>query len=195
MTIAGELLRQARSGAGLSQRALALVAGTSQPRIAEIEGGVHDPSSATLDRLLRASGHQLTTLPTRAPTCAATGADIRARLARTAHERRRTEQAFRSALSFSDGLAGAAPSIRIALCVTEPPATGDARFDALLAAVVEHHLTADGLAVPAWVEDPARILTETWTPDPYAGPDIAEHTPAAFRRHGLLLVGTELASV
>ncbi len=54
-----ELLRQARRRAGLTQRALAERAGTSQSVVARIEGGRTDPSSETLLRLLEAAGAEL----------------------------------------------------------------------------------------------------------------------------------------
>lgn len=52
------LLRTARSSAGLSQRALARLAGTSQPAIARYERGLATPSWATLVRLLAACGRR-----------------------------------------------------------------------------------------------------------------------------------------
>ena len=56
---AGALLRAARIRAGLSQRALAEAAGTSQPAVAAIESGSKQPTVATMDRLLRAAGTEL----------------------------------------------------------------------------------------------------------------------------------------
>ena len=53
------LLKEARARAGLSQRALARRAGTSQSVVARIELGVTDPSSRTLASLLGAAGFEL----------------------------------------------------------------------------------------------------------------------------------------
>jgi len=53
------LVRDARLAAGLSQRALAQRAGTSQPAIARYERGVATPSWETLQRLLAACGRRL----------------------------------------------------------------------------------------------------------------------------------------
>ena len=58
MDISAEL-RRCRQTAGLSQRALAEQAGTSQPTIAAYESGRVSPSLTTLDRLLAACGHRL----------------------------------------------------------------------------------------------------------------------------------------
>ena len=57
--LSGALLREARLRAGLSQRALAQRAETSQSVVARIEQGRSDPSTATLARLLAAAGFEL----------------------------------------------------------------------------------------------------------------------------------------
>lgn len=53
------MLRQARTRAGLSQRALAARAGTSQAAVAAIESGRTSPTVPTLERLLAAAGASL----------------------------------------------------------------------------------------------------------------------------------------
>jgi transcriptional regulator with XRE-family HTH domain len=55
----GEIVRAARQRSGLSQRVLALRAGTDQAAISRIERGRVSPSLETLERLLAASGEQL----------------------------------------------------------------------------------------------------------------------------------------
>jgi transcriptional regulator with XRE-family HTH domain len=54
-----EVVRELRKGAGLSQRALAARAGTSQPAVARYEGGAATPSWETLQRLAAACGRRL----------------------------------------------------------------------------------------------------------------------------------------
>jgi hypothetical protein len=80
------------------------------------------------------------------------------------------------------------------LAVTPPSTVGDARWDALLAAVVEHDL--DGLPIPGWVHEPQRV-TEEWFVDdvPALAARTRRRTPAAFRRHGIWIDRAELASV
>jgi uncharacterized protein len=56
---AATLIRDGRSSAGLSQRELARLAGTSQPAIARYESGASIPTLATLDRLLEACGRRV----------------------------------------------------------------------------------------------------------------------------------------
>lgn len=53
------IVRELRLGAGLSQRALARRANTSQPAIARYEGGVATPSWETMQRLAAACGRRL----------------------------------------------------------------------------------------------------------------------------------------
>lgn len=53
------LVRKLRLGAGLSQRALARRAGTSQPAVARYERGAATPSWETLQRLAGACGQRL----------------------------------------------------------------------------------------------------------------------------------------
>ena len=66
------------------------------------------------------------------------------------------------------------------------------RFDAAVAAVVEHHLAPFGLPIPAGVNDPSRTLTAPWSATPGVADD---EVPHAFRRHGVLLAASEMASV
>ena len=56
----GTLVRELRLSAGLSQRALAQRADTSQPAIARYERGVATPSWETLKRLASACGQRVT---------------------------------------------------------------------------------------------------------------------------------------
>jgi transcriptional regulator with XRE-family HTH domain len=61
--IAARLVRRARRGAGLSQRALAREAGLPQSTVARIESGILSPRTDTLERILRAAGRTLTIEP------------------------------------------------------------------------------------------------------------------------------------
>jgi transcriptional regulator with XRE-family HTH domain len=58
--ISGDLLREARLRAGLTQRELASRAGTTQPAIARWESGEVQPSLERLRELIRACGLELT---------------------------------------------------------------------------------------------------------------------------------------
>lgn len=56
---AGEILREARGRAGLTQRELATRAGTSQAAVAAIENDRKAPTFPTMQRLLTAAGATL----------------------------------------------------------------------------------------------------------------------------------------
>jgi transcriptional regulator with XRE-family HTH domain len=60
---AGSLVRDARRRHGLSQRRLALRAGTDQAAISRIERGETSPTIETLERLLAATGERLSNSP------------------------------------------------------------------------------------------------------------------------------------
>jgi transcriptional regulator with XRE-family HTH domain len=63
MSMAGRMLRFARSRARLTQRELAAKSGIPQETIARIERGRADPRLGTLDRLLEACGYGLEVEP------------------------------------------------------------------------------------------------------------------------------------
>jgi transcriptional regulator with XRE-family HTH domain len=184
-----QLIRGARRESNLTQQALAERSGATQPSIADIERSAHDTRVENLERLLAAAGHRIIILPTLARTVAEWGDDIRAELC---SEHPREDVAFRSLIGLSDDLASAPKTIRTALCVTSPVNTGDVRFDAAIAAVVDHHLSSDRLPVPEWVQGPSKILTDPWRVSRFT--DDAD-VPAAFRRHGVYLAASELVSV
>jgi transcriptional regulator with XRE-family HTH domain len=57
--IGGELVREGRKRAGLTQRELAVRAGTTQSAIARLESGRTAPTLEAVERLLRLCGFQL----------------------------------------------------------------------------------------------------------------------------------------
>lgn len=73
----GSVLRAARVRAGLSQRQLAQRAGTSQATLSAYEHGRKEPSVATLERLLAATGVTLTTAPIERPVRSPSRAQLR----------------------------------------------------------------------------------------------------------------------
>jgi transcriptional regulator with XRE-family HTH domain len=103
----GELIRDARRRHGLSQRRLALRAGTSQAWISRVERGEVSPSIESLDRLLLVMGESLRLDVERV------GNDEEDRTWRQIHRARpmveRLERAF-DAAGFADDLRGAVGS-------------------------------------------------------------------------------------
>ena len=62
------------------------------------------------------------------------------------------------------------------------------RWDALLAAMVEHVATLHGHPVPEWVNEPERFRKRTWVVarTPQTRFDSVMYAPAAFLRHGAI---------
>lgn len=184
-----QLVREARRGSGLTQRALASRAGITQPALADIERSAHDTRGATLDHLVGAAGYGLFVLPTTAHS-AADWADLVYQELRS--PRSSEEVAFRALIGLNDDLVSASRPLRVALCVAPPALCGDPRFDAGVAAVVDHQLSRARLPIPSWVREPSRTLEVDWIVSAHT--DLSE-VPIAFRRHGVCLAASELASV
>ncbi|MGW6131044.1 helix-turn-helix domain-containing protein [Cellulomonas sp. NPDC055163] len=191
MTTAATLLRAGRAARRVSQRQLAVAARTDRPAIIAIEKGTRDPSVGVLDRLLAAVGHRLISVPTLAAPVAVFADEIARHLLTDD-----PEGAFRTFLQLHDTLRSQDAGVQVALCLTEPAPTGSAPFDALIAGLVEHLLTARKLPVPAWVEAPSRFLGSDWFVDDsaYARAHDRDAAPAAFARRRVYLAPAELAS-
>ncbi len=86
-----ELLRRARTTAGLTQRELARRARTAQSVVARIEQGLTSPSWDTLSRLLAAAGFELRTELDLRPTARSHALDDVRRLLRLSPEERLDE--------------------------------------------------------------------------------------------------------
>lgn len=187
---AATLLSQVRRAHALSQRQFAAVAREHQSSIADIERGRHDVAVDRLDRLVAPFGYRLAVLPTRRRPVAEAAEAVYTWL-----RQGNTRRAYRELIQLSDDLAAEHGPIRVALTVTPPASVGDTRFDAFIAALVEHHLQADRLPVPTWTGEPSRSLAQPWVTDRFADEDIEAITPKAFRRHNVLIDPAELASV
>lgn len=79
----------------------------------------------------------------------------------------------------------------------EPPPCGDARWDALIAALAEHLARSAGLEVPSWTLLPQRFLDRPFFPITHRSVRTAAlvASPAAFRRRGVFLDPESLATV
>ncbi len=185
-------LRYARRAAGLTQRELARRAGSVQPRVAEIEAAGADTRVSTFTRLLAATGHRLVLIPSRGTTAAETADAVRDALDRGDEPR-----AFREVLQLADDLVSSPPEIRIALAAAPPASTGDERYDALVAGVVEYRLSERALPLPGWVSEPARSASTPWFVDTTPGTEELSRarSPEPFSRRNVFLDAAELASV
>lgn len=77
--------------------------------------------------------------------------------------------------------------IRLELLREEPAATGDRRWDVLLAALAEHLSAIDEQRGPLWCEQ--RCLERFWFPfnNASARAEAIVHAPSAFRRRGVFV--------
>ncbi len=179
----GDVVRAARTRARLTQAELAELADTSQSAVAAYETGAREPTLAVLDRLIRATGHVL-------------GLEVEPdpdlfRLTDLADEiMAAPDEAVRLRLVFEFLRAAASDGHPLRVLVApEPAPTGDPRFDALLAAVAEDRCVHAGIPPPAWVHDDRRFLAGLWWVSdlPAARASALVHTPASYRRRGVML--------
>ena len=79
--------------------------------------------------------------------------------------------------------------VRFALAIAEPASTGVKYWDAALAGLVDHRLREEGLSVPSWTDDPARILRKSWTFNAgrYVVPVARDRVPQAFLDRNVLI--------
>jgi hypothetical protein len=122
-------------------------------------------------------------------TAAAAAVEVRERL-----DAGDENDARRVVWQYAAHLIAADPAERAALAADPPDPTGDERFDALLAAVVDHLLTVVGVPVPPWVEEPWRFLAVPRDVEPVPALREAARavTPATIRQHGVWLDPSEL---
>lgn len=185
-TVASTLVWQARSGAHLTQARLASLSTVKQPNISRAEKGSRDVSVDTLDRLVRAAGWRLAVLPTRSDTVAAAAAAV----ASAVRDDRPEPVLLRIVLQLADDLAREHGAERVALTVSPPGPTGDARIDAFIAGVAERRLNEERLPHPRWLAK-AGFLTAPWTPSGL----IPSSPVPELERRGVLVDESDLASV
>lgn len=136
-----------------------------------------------LNKLLASVDGQVAVLPSAAPTIAEWAVVVAEALA--AGDQAGARVAF---IRLADRLAGVEPAVQVALCVQPPPPTGDARFDAALAATVEFLLDRAGLPVPAWTRA-VRPAPEALylVPNPAIRDLVVAETPGSFRARNVFV--------
>jgi transcriptional regulator with XRE-family HTH domain len=187
---ASVLIRRARHAAGLTQGQLAALAGTSQSAIAAYESGAREPTLPVMDRMIRASGHVLSVTIEPDPRVFRL-ADLADQIRATDDEQRRMRLVF----EFLRGAQEDGRPVQL-LGAAEPGPTGDRRFDALLAAIAEDLCVHADIPPPSWVNDPDRYLDGFWWVSnlPSARARAVVHTPASYRRRGVMLDRHDLAA-
>ena len=186
-------MRERRRRAGLSLRAVARVAGTSESNVSAYERGAKRPNDETLSRVLAAIEatarspiyrRNLVTVPAAA---AAVRAGLRAgastaELLRVIREMRSNA---RDVVSLADR----------GLFFVEPSTTGDQRWDALLAGAVEDLALRAGDVPPAWTRGHA-LSTFWFVGDmPSMRAYAFAHTPLSMQVRGVMIDPADLEAV
>jgi transcriptional regulator with XRE-family HTH domain len=190
---ARQIVKAARKASGLTQESLASLAGVQQPTVSAVERGHQDPTLQTVNRLLNAIGGQVTWLPTTRLTATAA-----ALLITEALDRREGDLSVEwPILQLADDLAASPPALRAALSVSPAPKTGDRRYDAAIAGLVEYRLRQVGVEPPEWVHETSRNSPKEWL---VCGIEtirdsVRESTPPELLRHGVLISDDDLISV
>lgn len=186
----GELIRGARLAAGLTQSEVAARTGMRQPNVARAETAAHAPSVATCERLLRAAGYRLAVLP-----AITTDVFTIATAIRDAVQRDSDDTAYRLVIQLADDLARLHGAERVAAAVAPPPPSGDERYDALIAGVVETRLDEEHLPHPRWLSAVPSLDAPWYVDAQSAGRRrVDAATPPALRRRGVLIDASELVS-
>lgn len=181
----------ARRRAGLTQAQLAKLAGTSQSAIAAYESGKREPTLPTLQRMIRATGQEARLVIEPDPVIYRL-ADLAVHIKAAEGESRRLRLVF----EFLRGAADDGFPLEL-LVSAEPPATGDPRYDAMLAAIAEDLCFHADLPAPSWVHDSSRFFDGAWWVSdlPSARAAALVHTPASYRRRGVMIERRDLESV
>jgi hypothetical protein len=97
--------------------------------------------------------------------------------------------AIRLAFRFVEIFERAPTGDRPVLVVNPPASSGDARYDALLAAVTEYSCARGGLVPPNWVDDSSRFLSTWWFVSNLHSlhADAIAHSPISFARRGVFI--------
>jgi hypothetical protein len=163
--------------------------GTSQSWVARMESGEVDVGLSSVRRYLDVIRARLdieldsTTEPGFRPmTLASVGRAARRHVADG-------ETMLRLCLQFIDDFQEVEPGSRGSLLEDVPPPTGDARWDAFLAALAEHLAYHGNLPIPRWVDRKGRFLKRWWflSDLPSVMASALAESPAAFRSRGIFV--------
>jgi transcriptional regulator with XRE-family HTH domain len=188
------LVRQMRHDADLSVRSLAKAAGVAASTVHRIEKGELHPTVETVRQLAGAAGFRLRIEPEHdyAASAIGLGRSIAVDVAKgdeTAIVRRAAE--------FGHNFATAEGGVRQRMIAGEPRSTGDPRWDAFHAALVEWLAVRYGEDVPLWTRGRDRFLRQGWWVSPARSMRAWElaGSPISFRNRGIYLHRDSLVNV
>ena len=183
------LVQGARKAAGLTQRELAGLCGTTQSAVAAYESGTRRPTLPTLERLLQACDYEPDLIARPRLRRGAASLERLAVLARADLARGDEQSALRLLFGFADDFRGSSRPGKLSLVEAEPGPTGDGRFDAALAGAAEFFSAEAQLPTPGWVNGQGRCVEPWWfvASRPAFHAYVLAHTPAVFARHGVFI--------
>lgn len=176
------ILRDARTGAGLSRRTLAAKAGVPTSTVSRIEEGLSDPSLGMLERLINAAGSDLVV-----ECWPKKGRLSLAELATAwSNESGRLRIDWTRLRGFVDRVRQDPAALPDA--IADPPVATDPLLNAVLAALAEQLADEFDIERPRWTRA-FGPLEEPWSPPatPRMRERFEESTPEAFRRRNLIL--------
>lgn len=109
----------------------------------------------------------------------------------------RDHRAFQTVFQMMDDFRSVEADLQARLIEEPAELTGDVRFDAFLAAVVEHLAFHASIPVPRWAEERDDLLPRFWFPSPlrFTRSRAFVGSPAAFRRRGIFIEPGDLHRV
>jgi transcriptional regulator with XRE-family HTH domain len=199
MTTAASVILKLRKTHGFTLRSLAERGGTSSATLSNYELGIKEPRLSTLERLVEASGSKLlveiipATINSRWNDARVSAVES-ARSVAKAIRVNKEEVAFRICLELIDDLKAVTPYRLAQLTKDAPPATGDSRYDALIAAIVEDACVNGDAPTPLWVYENTRAVEKWYLTDIESLHGEADRdTPPIYRRHGVFILEDELS--
>lgn len=128
----------------------------------------------------------------RSPSVAAFATSIGKALAES-----RRQSALRLFIQINDNLLSSDSIRKVEMCREEPPLTGQAGYDALIAGLVEYYFIGSRLTLPVWVNNEDRFLPSPWYFEefPFDKEDIQISTPECFAHRNVFIRESELMSV
>jgi transcriptional regulator with XRE-family HTH domain len=189
-----ELVRGVRTDAGLSLRALAGAAGVATSTVHRIERGEIHPTMDILERITQAAGVRLRVEPVADYTASIVGLARAIRDDITAGD---TSMSVRRSAELAARFENGDIETRHRMIAAEPPAIGDARWEAFVAALAEWLAVRAGMSTPDWAHHADRYLHEGWWITQMAAMRAWEYagSPASFQTRGVYLHRDSLRNV
>lgn len=186
MVDAPALIRSRRLAAGLSQRALAVRARTSSATLHRYESGEIDPTTETLNRILRACRPRNRRWVSIAELTAAVDRELRSDRAR---------QVWRLVGEFLDDDRSANDRESQRSLAEGPASTNDRRAHALGAALAEYLSVNRGLLPPPWTQIPIEVVPWWFVADRRFHALALRQSPVSFARRGIFVTSGALERI